>query len=62
MEGSYGPDANAEGMLLYPAIDQDFRLKYRIQGHGVRICTVNLSAHWQDIRSELHDLISWMSD
>lgn len=60
MESRGGPDAQSEGMLLYPAIDRDLRLNYRIQGHNVRICTVNLAADWKDIKDELHDHIRFM--
>jgi 5-methylcytosine-specific restriction enzyme subunit McrC len=47
-----------EGMLLYPVVTQHLRLEYQIHGHRVRICTVDLAAHWSEIREELLALIS----
>ncbi|WP_111641859.1 5-methylcytosine-specific restriction endonuclease system specificity protein McrC [Marinimicrobium alkaliphilum] len=61
MEARGGPDAHSEGMLLYPTIEQELRLNYRIQGHNVRICTVNLAENWKDIKEELHDIVGCMT-
>lgn len=56
MESRGGIDARAEAMLLYPAVRQRLRLDYRISGHRVRVCTVDLAADWRSIRQELLDL------
>ena len=53
-----GPDANADGMLIYPVIDRSVRLAYQLPGHIVHISTVNLAAPWRDIQEELLDLLS----
>jgi 5-methylcytosine-specific restriction enzyme subunit McrC len=54
-----GPDfASAEGMLLYPATGERIDARYRMQGHDVRIATVNLDQDWRDIRAELLALIA----
>jgi len=58
LEERGGADAQADGMLLYPVVDQHVRLKYEIQGHGVSICTIDLAADWSDLRNELLDLVS----
>lgn len=56
LEQRKGPDASAEGMLLYPAINKRLRLDYKIHGHRMKVCTVNLSAHWTAIKEELLEL------
>lgn len=51
-------DEVVSGMLLYPVVDQDVRLQFdSLQGYPVRICTVNLSRDWQEIRKELLSLV-----
>lgn len=57
IEAREGPDRECEGMLLYPVVSKGVRLEYQIHGHRVRICTVNLAAHWSEIREELLDLV-----
>ena len=57
LEKREGPDQFCEGMLLYPVVKQHVRLDYIVHGHRVRICTINLAAHWSEIRDELHELI-----
>lgn len=52
-----GDDAEAEGMLLYPVVNRALRLEYTLLGHGVRICTIDLSRDWAEIRAELLSLI-----
>jgi 5-methylcytosine-specific restriction enzyme subunit McrC len=52
-----GPDQHAEGILLYPAVDRGFDLRYRICGHTIRVCTIDLSQRWQNIRSDLLELL-----
>lgn len=47
-----------EGMLLYPTVTRHLDLTYRVHGHLIRICTINLNQHWQHIRKDLLDLIS----
>jgi 5-methylcytosine-specific restriction enzyme subunit McrC len=58
MENREGPDSEAEGILLYPTVDQAVDLAYEIQGHRIRVKTLNLSQDWPDIRSELLQLIA----
>ena len=57
IEKGGGPDQFCEGMLLYPVVKQQVRLDYTVHEHRVRICTVNLAAHWTEISEELHELI-----
>jgi len=53
MENRSGPDGNAEGMLLYPTTSSALDVRYVIQGHKVRVRTVDLSTDWRGIESEL---------
>jgi 5-methylcytosine-specific restriction enzyme subunit McrC len=57
LEQRGGLDAAAQGMLLYPVVDKELRLSYEMQGHTVRICTVNLARDWKEIKGELIGLI-----
>lgn len=58
IDGREGAGQPCEGMLLYPVVKQHVRLDYQIHGNRVRICTVNLAAHWSEIRDELLELVS----
>jgi 5-methylcytosine-specific restriction enzyme subunit McrC len=49
--------APAEGMLLYPTVDRPLDLRYEIDGHPVRICTIDLMQEWKGIRGDLLQLI-----
>ena len=51
-------ESPVEGMLLYPTVTRHLDLMYRIHGHLIRICTINLNQHWQSIRKDLLALIS----
>jgi 5-methylcytosine-specific restriction enzyme subunit McrC len=47
----------AEGMLLYPTVQQALDESFMVQGHRMRICTVNLAQPWQGIHDDLLGLI-----
>jgi 5-methylcytosine-specific restriction enzyme subunit McrC len=47
----------AEGMLLYPTTSQDLEESMRVQGHRIRIVTLDLSADWKEIEARLIGLI-----
>ena len=57
LERNGGKDAKADGILLYPTTSEDVRLGYAMQGHKVRICTVNLANDWEKIHKELMELL-----
>jgi len=44
---------NCEGILLYPTVNRELDLCYKIQGHPVRIVTVNLDQDWQGIEKQM---------
>jgi len=58
LENSDGPDADAEGILLYPAVNENVRLDYRIAGHTVRIRTLDLSRDWRSIHDQLIGMVA----
>ena len=52
-----GLNIKAEGMLLYPMIDQQIDYDYGIQGHKIKIRTVDLNQEWQTIYNRLIDIV-----
>ena len=57
LEARNGPDVVASGMLLYPAVGTSLRLGYKLGGHRISVCTLDLTQDWQTIRTELLELI-----
>jgi 5-methylcytosine-specific restriction enzyme subunit McrC len=53
-----GDSRQIEGVLLYPTVSKSLSLRYRIQGHTMRIATVDLNAEWQTIRQRLLGLLT----
>ena len=49
---------NVEGMLLYPATGQDIDEWFEVQGHSMRVATVNLNQDWPRIRDNLLSLLN----
>jgi 5-methylcytosine-specific restriction enzyme subunit McrC len=45
--------AKAEGMLLYPCVNVALDETFLIQGHSIKIATVDLAAPWMAIRAQL---------
>ena len=54
----FGDTRQIEGILLYPTVGKSLSLRYCIQGHTMRIVTVDLNANWQDIRQRLLGLLT----
>lgn len=48
--------APVEGLLIYPTVQRDLTLRYRIAGHNVALATVDLTAPWAAIRDRLLEL------
>ncbi len=57
LEARDGPDVAASGMLLYPAVRTSIRLDYKLGGHRISVCTLDLAQDWQTVRTELLELI-----
>lgn len=51
------PDANAEGILLYPTVANSLDQSYRLHGHNIRIKTVDLNRPWESIEQDMLDLL-----
>lgn len=51
-------DKNSDGILLYPRVNNDLDLRYNIENHVIKICTVNLNMKWNNIKERLLDIIS----
>jgi 5-methylcytosine-specific restriction enzyme subunit McrC len=52
-----GDHREIEGVLLYPTVSKSLSLRYSIQGHAMRIVTLDLNATWQEIRQRLLQLL-----
>lgn len=57
LEPKGGADARADGMLLYPVVERSVNFEYRLHNHRLTVRTLNLGAHWADIRKELIELV-----
>lgn len=53
-----GDTRQIEGVLLYPTVGKSLALQYRIQGHTMRIVTIDLNTKWQEIRQRLLELLA----
>lgn len=49
---------NCEGMLLYPAVRDDFKFSYKYENHSIKIRSINLNQDWFDIKNDLLEIIS----
>ncbi|MCA6363491.1 MAG: restriction endonuclease [Bacteroidetes bacterium] len=47
----------ATGMLLYPTINEDYRLNYMYKDHPIKVRTLNLNTHWTNIETCLLQII-----
>ncbi|TCS66642.1 5-methylcytosine-specific restriction enzyme subunit McrC [Primorskyibacter sedentarius] len=52
------PHQDLSGLLIYPAIKHELRLRYRLLGIPVLVATVDLSGEWRSIHDELLDLVT----
>jgi 5-methylcytosine-specific restriction enzyme subunit McrC len=52
-----GVDRKHEGMLLYPAVDYDFKFQYDFKGKQVTVTTIDLSKDWNEIHKALLDVL-----
>jgi 5-methylcytosine-specific restriction enzyme subunit McrC len=51
------PGRELSGVLIYPVVGEKIRLHYELLGVPVTVATVDLSAEWREIDSELKRLI-----
>lgn len=45
--------ANSDGILLYPAVGDEFSYTFELDGHPVCVASVNLDRSWKDIHNRL---------
>lgn len=57
LEAAGGQDASAEGMLVYPVTGEPLDLTYQIQGHKVRVYTLDLGKDWMAIEKDMKALV-----
>lgn len=56
-EARGGINTQAEGMLLYPMVDDEVDADFLIQGHKIKIRTVNLNQDWILIHDRLMEIV-----
>lgn len=56
-EAKGGLNLQAEGILLYPMVDEEVDADFLIQGHKVKIRTVNLNQDWELIHNRLLEIV-----
>ncbi|MGL4796962.1 MAG: 5-methylcytosine restriction system specificity protein McrC, partial [Paraclostridium sp.] len=49
---------NSRGILLYPEVDKVLDESYEIQGHVIKVCTLNLNDDWDCIYNRLLEVYS----
>lgn len=59
IESKGGLNIKAEGILIYPMVNQEIEYEYLIQGHKVKIRTVNLNQEWISIHERLIDIVEF---
>lgn len=47
------------GMLLYPTFELQRPLDYILQGHKIRIASIDLCLPWQEIHRNLLSFVNW---
>ena len=57
IEAKGGLNTKAEGILLYPMINQQIDYDYLIQGHKIKIRTVDLNQEWKLIYDRLINIV-----
>lgn len=57
MRSSQGAEESVEGMLVYPTVSVSLDLRYTIQGHVMRVRTLDLMLPWREIEKTLRTLV-----
>jgi 5-methylcytosine-specific restriction enzyme subunit McrC len=53
-----GVNAHVEGILIYPRAAKDLDVSYSLDGHQVRVYTLDLNQPWRQIRDDLLGLLA----
>lgn len=56
-EAKGGLYKESTGILLYPQVDKELDNSYDIQGHTLKICTINLNNDWKQIHNKLLEIV-----
>ena len=51
-------NVNCEGILIYPTVDYTLDESFQVEGHILRVKTINLNQDWRDIEADLLDIVS----
>lgn len=54
----YYSGKKANGILLYPKVNQTVNFEYQIHGFEIKICTLDLTQHWSKIHNRLLEIVS----
>jgi 5-methylcytosine-specific restriction enzyme subunit McrC len=60
LKNAAGADAalsTAEGVLLYPRVQHTIDARFNVQGHAIKIATIDLSRPWPEIHARLLQLV-----
>lgn len=52
-----GVHTNSEGILLYPKVNEQVDFEYIVQGHKIKIKTIDLNAEWKVIYERLINIV-----
>jgi 5-methylcytosine-specific restriction enzyme subunit McrC len=58
-EAKGGVNTTCEGILLYPTVNEELDVRYKVQGHFMRVKTLNLNQEWQQIHNELLSVVAY---
>lgn len=58
LEQKGGEDQTCSGILLYADVGASIDLKFKLPGHDLRVCTLDLSRDWRDIEISLLALLA----
>lgn len=53
-----GVHKNSDGILLYPKVDEEMDFEYIVQGHKIKVKTIDLNADWKIICEKLIKITS----
>lgn len=54
----YYTGKKATGILLYPKVEKDVDLNYKIHDFEITLCTLDLTGHWYKIHKRLFELVN----
>jgi 5-methylcytosine-specific restriction enzyme subunit McrC len=57
LQAELGSTQRLDGILIYPAAQYEVDVSFSVQGHRIRVVTINLSQHWSGIHADLLSLL-----